>query len=221
MPCSGGNVGGVDGPRCSPGIDDPIPGRRRPDFRPAKTRLRPPSPGRPKSCRGCRGTSPGVLLLSMTRFQASGDPSPAGEDPSPATVAGPPAGLSGAPGLLLRGEGVAFICRARAEVRHPRRAPHRGWRPGRSGRCLLELASWRPGWHAGRGAPWSGIARRAVAGVGVALNCRACAPASALPAIPDVMAWRPCCRVLACGFRAEAPGVLLPSMTTRFRSLPP
>jgi hypothetical protein len=72
----------------------------------------------------------------MTRFPARGHPSPAGEDPFPATVSGPPARLAGALGLPLRGEGAAFICRARAEVRQPQRAHHRGWRPGRSGRCL-------------------------------------------------------------------------------------
>jgi hypothetical protein len=127
---------GARGPICSPGIEDPISSRRRPDFRPAKTRLRPPLPGLPKSCWACWGTWPDVLLFSMTRFPASGDPFPAGEDPFPPTASGPPARLSGALGLLLRGEGVAFICRARAEVRQPQRAPHRGWRPGRSGSCL-------------------------------------------------------------------------------------
>jgi len=105
-------------------------------LRPAKTRLRPPSPENPKSCRACWGSCPDVLLLSMTRFPARGHPSPAGEDPFPATVSGPPARLAGALGLPLRGECAAFICRARAEVRQPQRAHHRGWRPGRSGRCL-------------------------------------------------------------------------------------
>jgi hypothetical protein len=73
----------------------------------------------------------------MTRFPARGDPFVAGEDPFPATVSGAPARLPGALGLRLRGEGEASICRARAEVRQPHRAPHRGWRPGR---CLISQA---------------------------------------------------------------------------------
>ena len=45
----------------------------------------------------------------MTRF-------PAGDDPIPATVFGTRSKSSGALGLLIRGVGVAFICRARAKV---------------------------------------------------------------------------------------------------------
>ncbi|KAJ6676075.1 hypothetical protein OIU74_005794 [Salix koriyanagi] len=119
-----------------PASGDPFPAGEETCFRPAKTRLWPPLPGRPKSCQACWGTWPDVLLLSMTRFPASGDPFSAGKDPFPATASGPPARLSGPLGLLLRGEGVAFICRARAEVWQPQHAPHRGWRPGRSGSCL-------------------------------------------------------------------------------------
>jgi hypothetical protein len=110
-----------------------------PDFRPPRdpisghrgTGLRPPSPGPRQSCRACRGTCPDALLLSMTRFPARGHAFLAGEDPFPATVQGAPARLPGALGLRLRGEGEASICRARAEVRQPQRAPHRGWRPRR------------------------------------------------------------------------------------------
>ncbi|KAJ6756883.1 hypothetical protein OIU74_026184 [Salix koriyanagi] len=93
---------------------------------------------------------------------------------------GPLAELSGAAGAASRGEGVAFICRARGEAGGPGDVP-------------------------GRGAPLSWIASRAIAGVGVALNCRARAPTSALPAIP-----RPhgvTCPLPSPGlrFRAEAP----------------
>ena len=52
---------------------------------------------------------PEVLPASMTRF-------PAGDDPIPATVFGTRSKPSGALGLLIRGVGVAFICRARAKV---------------------------------------------------------------------------------------------------------
>ena len=45
----------------------------------------------------------------MTRF-------PAGDDPIPATVFGTRSKPLGALGLLIRGVGVAFICRARAKV---------------------------------------------------------------------------------------------------------
>ncbi|KAJ6762421.1 hypothetical protein OIU74_025012 [Salix koriyanagi] len=107
---------------------------------PAKIRLRPLSPGRLKSYWACWGTWPDVLLLSMTRFPAGGDPYLAGEDPILATAFGPPTRLAGALGLLLRGEGVAFICRARVEVWQPQRALHRGWHLGRSGSCLSSQA---------------------------------------------------------------------------------
>ena len=52
---------------------------------------------------------PEVLPASMTRF-------PAADDPIPATVFGTRSKPPGALGLLIRGVGVAFICRARAKV---------------------------------------------------------------------------------------------------------
>jgi len=45
----------------------------------------------------------------MTRF-------PAGDDPIPTTVFGTRSKPLGALGMLIRGVGVAFICRARAKV---------------------------------------------------------------------------------------------------------
>ncbi|KAJ6759620.1 hypothetical protein OIU74_026149 [Salix koriyanagi] len=143
-----------------PASGDPFPAGEETRFRPAKTRLRPPSPGRTKSCRACWGTWPDVLLLSMTRFPASGDPFPAGEDPFLATASGPPARLPGPLGLLLRGEGVAFIAELVLRCGSPTAPPHRGRRPGRSGSCL-SLQAGRPGLTClGRGAPSSWIAGR-------------------------------------------------------------
>ncbi|KAJ6670071.1 hypothetical protein OIU74_006898 [Salix koriyanagi] len=153
--CQG--VLGARGPICSPGIDDPFSGRRRPDFRPAETRLRPPSPGLPKSCGRAGGTWPDVLLLSMTRFPASGYPFPAGEGPTPATASGPPAQAVGRAGGCFS-EARAWHSFAELVLRCGRpSAPHRGWHPGRGGSCL-SLQAGGPADVPGRGAPSSWIA---------------------------------------------------------------
>jgi hypothetical protein len=65
---------------------------------------------------------------------------PAGDDPIPATVFGTRSKPLGALGLLIRGMGMTFICRARAKLRAWLLAAmsRRRW-------PLPVLASWRPG----------------------------------------------------------------------------
>ena len=99
----GEKSGGSRWPDIYPVSKTRFPAGSGPDFRPAKTRLRPPSPGRRQSCRACRGTWPDVLPLSRTRFPAGVGPDfrPA-RDPSPATVPGTPAKLPGVLGHVAR-----------------------------------------------------------------------------------------------------------------------
>jgi len=140
---TGGKVGGVDGPICSPGIEDPTPAGEDPT--PAGEDPTPATvAGKPEKLPGVLGLVPRCVAVIDDPFSGQGTPVSGRRRPvsghllRAACQAGGRAGAASP--RRVRGSHLPSPCRGAAS---PARPP--AWQAARRRWPLPELASWRPG----------------------------------------------------------------------------